>query len=311
MSKSGGNALDVDELLKQHGADVCRWWVASLNPDNDIKVDEAFFATAGEEYRKVRNTLRFLLSNLNDFDPTTDRRELTAEDVRTLDAWAMAELANLIGEVREAYERYQFRKLGPRLFTFCNDTLSQVYLAATKDRLYCDAIDSDRRRRTQTVMFDIADALIRLLAPIMPHTADEAWHALHGDAAASVHLATLPDSPAVVADPSLAKLMTDVRDELLRTLETQRQRLGVDNPLDLWVRVPGKVGGVDLAAYDPVDLADTLGVSRVTVGEVSEVEVVDASNQPRCERSWKRDGTVRERSDGGFLTDRDAAVVGM
>src|SRR5690606_19042866 len=137
MSKSLGNTLEVEDLLKNYGADACRWWVFSLNTDNDIKVDESFFKTAGEEYRKIRNTIRFLLSNLYDFDTNPaaqgDAHEFTAEDGNTIDGWALGELDRLIDGVTGCYERFQFRKAHELLFNFCNDTMSAVYLAATKD----------------------------------------------------------------------------------------------------------------------------------------------------------------------------------
>ncbi|MAE61964.1 MAG: isoleucine--tRNA ligase, partial [Planctomycetaceae bacterium] len=212
MSKSSGNALQVEDLLKEFGADVCRWWVATLNTDNDIKVDHDFFALAGEEYRKVRNTIRFLLSNLSDFDPDTDPYNFTDADAASVDAWALGALNDLITTVTSAYDAYQYRQATEALFNFCNDTLSATYLAAVKDRLYCDKPDSPRRRRTQTAMHHVADALIRLIAPVLVHTADEAWLSLNAtdlkDQSTCVHEQTFPASidvpvhnawPAVVA----------------------------------------------------------------------------------------------------------------
>ena len=309
MSKSLGNALEVDTLLKEHGADVCRWWVASLNTDNDIKVDPEFFRLAGEEYRKVRNTIRFLLSNLYDFDPKRDTHAFTDADDATLDAWALGELDRLITDTTAALGSFDFRSVREDVFNFCNDTLSAVYLAAVKDRLYCDRPDSPRRRRTQTALFRITDALVRLLAPILPHTADEAWHALHGADAASVHLQLLPGRVGAAVSPQWAEVMAQ-REGWLKALETARQSRGIDNPLDAGLHVPAGEG-VNAAALDPVDLADLCGVSRFAFGATGDVTVDDLRDQPRCERSWKRDGTVKPRSDGGMLSDRDAAALGV
>ncbi|MEO1237247.1 MAG: class I tRNA ligase family protein [Planctomycetota bacterium] len=315
MSKSGGNALKIEDLFKDYGADVCRWWVASLNPDNDIKVDPSFFRLAGEEYRKVRNTLRFLLSNLDGFDPQDDthRHRFTDADATSLDAWAMGELAAVVRTVRDAYAGYRFRPATEAIFNFCNDTLSSVYLAAVKDRLYCDAADSPRRRRTQTACYKIAAALCRLLAPILPHTADEAWRALpgdhHGDDAC-VHLETLPDPDhpgEVPVDARWPEVMRQ-RDAWLKALEDFRQSNGIDNPLDLGLVASNEP--IDLAGFSDEDLADVCGVSRFRQGGAS-LSVENLSVEPRCERSWKRDGTVAERSDGGMLSDRDAAALGL
>ncbi len=301
MSKSLGNTLDVEDLLKQYGADVCRWWVSSLNTDNDIKVDESYFKLAGEEYRKVRNTLRFLLSNLGDFDPATDAHAFTRDDAASIDAWALSELAALTTAVTEAYEGYAFRRAHEALFNFCNETMSAVYLAAVKDRLYCDKPDSPRRRRTQTAIRRVADALARLLAPVLPHTADEAWRALHGDDAC-VHLQTLPAPEPAPVDERWAGVI-EQRAACLKAVEVFRQEQGVENVLDLGLRGPAPAG------FDPVDLADLCGISRFAIGDA--LEVVDLRDEPRCERSWKRDGTVKQRANGSCLSDRDAEAVGL
>ncbi len=328
MSKSGGNALVVDDLMKDFGADVCRWWVASLNPENDIKADASFFKLAGEEYRKVRNTLRFLLSNLSDFDRETMTHHFTKADAASIDAWAMGELASLMRTVTGAYDGYRFRRATEALFDFCNDTMSAVYLAAVKDRLYCDAADSPRRRRTQTACYKIAAAVCRLLAPILPHTADEAWRALHDAPAPGsqgsgssnpncVHLERLPDPdhPEEIPVDKRWPLVMAARTRWMKRLEAYRQHFEVDNPLELGLQVyeyleQGGANAADLQGFDPIDLADLCGVSRVEVHD-EELNVLHLSAEPRCERSWKRDGTVKERSDGGMLSDRDAAAVGL
>ncbi len=298
MSKSLGNTIEVEDLLKDFGADVCRWWVSSLNTDNDIKADNDFFKVAGEEYRKVRNTIRFLLSNLSDYEPA-------AGDVEgnSIDAWALVQLNKLIERVRGDYELHRYACVHEELFRFCNETMSAVYLAATKDRLYCDAPGSPRRRRTQQVMHTITDALIRLVAPILPHTADEAWRVLHGENGC-VHVELFPDAQPVSTDVDWDEIMRQ-RDLWLKAIEDKRQQDDVDNPLDLGVRAAAP------AQLDPVDLADLCGVSRFELIDGDAIEVVDLRDEPRCERSWKRDGTVSQRSDGGMLSDRDAAAIGV
>ena len=315
MSKSGGNAINVEDLMKDYGADVCRWWVASLNYANDVKVDWEFFRLAGEEYRKVRNTIRFLLSNLSDYDDGTDRRQLTADDAASIDAWAWGEYAKLAAAVRDAYQAYSFRAANEAVFDFCNETLSAVYLAAAKDRLYCDAPSSDRRRRTQTVMHDIADGLIRLVAPILVHTADEAWLALKGldtKDEATVHAEPLPEVPASVAPAEWTTAMT-LRDRVMKAIEDARAQRGIDNPLDVGVTVmiPGETYG-QVSRFEP-EMADLCGVSRFRFVENGSetIEIDDLRGEPRCDRSWKRDGTVRQRADGGWLSDRDAAALGV
>jgi len=321
MSKSLGNTINVEDLMGQYGADVARWWVSTLAYENDIKVDMAFIETAGEAYRKIRNTLRFMLSTLDDFEPSPPGKDASCGegmcvDMKSLpptsvDAWVVGAFDRLSAEVRSAYERYDFKAVSSRVYDFCNDTLSATYLAAVKDRLYCDAPDSDRRRRTQSVIWDLADGLCRLLAPILPHTADEAWRALtraDGDEP-SVHLKEFAAPFGPSPDEGWATVMR-VRDEALQALEQVRAAKGVENPLDAGLTLPDPDGV--LSKFDPVDLADLLGVSRVTVdAKANKVEVHDLRDEPRCMRSWKRDGTVKQRSDGGMLTDRDAAAVGV
>jgi len=298
MSKSGGNALGVDELLKEYGADVCRWWVGSLAYDNDIKVDMSFFDVASESYRKVRNTLRFLLGNIGE-------ALNSPPSPKSIDGWVLGELAIMSNKVIDSFRGYEFRTAHQALYDFCNDTLSCVYLAGVKDRLYCDSEESDRRKQTTSTIRLVTDTLIRLLAPFLPHTADEAWRVLHGEEAGSVHEQTFT-TPEFVADPSWVDVMT-IRDQAMKALEVAKET-GIENPLDAGLVLPESLSGIDAN-----DLADLCGVSRVVCeGDVdSGVKVTDLREEPRCDRSWKRDSTVRQRSDGGMLSDRDAKAVGV
>ncbi|MEL7061499.1 MAG: isoleucine--tRNA ligase [Acidobacteriota bacterium] len=306
MSKSLGNTLEVEDLLADHGADVLRWWVSSLAFDKDIKVDRSFFELAGESYRKVRNTLRFLLANLS--DSPAEAGDPMAPTSTSLDAWILWRAAELRARVLEAYETYQYRQAHLLLFDFCNDELSAVYLDAVKDRLYCDPPDSTRRRAAQHTLRRLAELLAHLLAPFLPHTAEEAWRALHGPDVDSIHLGTFPEveAPAIDVEGWAAVMATG--EAIDKALEAAKER-GLENPLDVGVEV-ADTDGV-LARYAD-ELVDLYGVSRVRLlSEEAAPTVVDLRDQPRCERSWRRDPTVRERSDGGFLSDRDAAAVGL
>jgi len=295
MSKSGGNALAVDELLQTFGADVCRWWVGSLAYENDCKVDMSFFEIASESYRKVRNTFRFILGNVGEssgveIGPTT------------IDGWVLGELSKMETTVISRFNAFQFRSAHQALYDFCSGTLSATYCAGVKDRLYCDSLDSERRRRTAATMHIISDTLCRLIAPFIPHTADEAWRALHGEDASCVHLQEFACTE-FVADEGWNRVM-QVRDEALKALE-EAKAYGIDNPLDAGLILPEA-----LQAFDSCDLADLCGVSRVSF-EGEEVVVQDLREEPKCDRSWKRDSTVKLRSDGGMLSDRDAVAVGV
>jgi isoleucyl-tRNA synthetase len=313
LSKSSGDT--IEDLFNDFGVDVLRWWVSSLSYENDMKVDREFFELAGESYRKVRNTLRFMLSNLSDYRAAGEGPEVRGRD---LEAWVLGAYDALAAGVIGAYERFEFQVAHKLLYDFCNQTLSSVYLAAIKDRMYCDRADSPRRRRTQATLYRLTDGLSRLLAPVLCHTGDEAWLALVGadgkERERSVHMQTFIRSMGVAADPGWASVMR-AREAGLAALERAKAGpeaggLGVDNPLDAGAVLPDPDAA--LAGFDRADLADLLGVSRVDLDPAArEVRVIDLRDQPRCERSWKRDGTVRRRSDGGMLTDRDAAAIGV
>jgi isoleucyl-tRNA synthetase len=312
LSKSRPDAhrYEVDSLCGEFGMDVMRWWVSSLTYENDVKVDVELFALAGESYRKVRNTLRFMLSNLYDYTPGDFAEPAPA----TLDAWVLSEFEAMRARVVEAYERYEFRVAHEAMYNFCNDTLSAKYLAAIKDRQYCDRPDSARRRSSQAALWRMTDGLCRLLAPIMCHTADEAFRALRkvdpADSLACVHVELFPGARRVDVAEEWAHAMA-LRDTVHTELAKAKQTLGVENPLDAGVVVARGATG-SMGGLVTTDLADLLGVSRVTVdAEGAGVSVVDLRNEPRCARSWKRDGTVKTRSDGGLLSDRDAAALGL
>lgn len=314
MSKSIGNAIEVEDVLKQHGADVCRWWVSSLSYVNDIKVDWEFFKVASEEYRKVRNTIRFMLGNLHDFDPQAHARELGPDDAASVDAWARSQSAKFVQAVEEGYQAFQFKQVSEAIFNFCNDAMSAVYLAAVKDRLYCDRPDSPRRRRTQSVLYEIAHALIRAVAPILAHTAEEAWMALHGremDWEESVHFQLLPKATETRL-PEAWEAVMEFRRKALKALEEARGEKGIKNPLDAGIHATLPQETLESIEPYEAELADLCGVSRfeLQLGRELSIQVEDLRGEPRCERSWKRDATVKERSDGGLLSDRDAEVVG-
>jgi len=322
LSKSSGD--NVNDLFTKYGADVLRWWVCSLSYENDVKVDDEFFKLAGESYRKVRNTLRFMLSNLGDFTPSAgdgcaDGHCVSLSDYppTSLDAWVLGEYNRVARGVIDAYGRYDFRTVHGLLYDFCNETLSAVYLAAVKDRLYCDRADSARRRRTQTTLWDLTDGLCRLLAPVLCHTADEAYRALRGgrvDDSVCVHTAEFIEKFEVAVDARWSKVF-EVREQAMRAIEgftytDEQGKTRKHNTLDAELVLPD--ASAELSGFEAGDLCDLLGVSRVTLDDsAAGVRVVDLRDQPQCQRSWKRDGTVRERSDGGLLSDRDAEAIGL
>lgn len=305
MSKSIGNTIEVEDLLKQVGAEVCRWWVFGVPYEGDIKVDMSFFTTAGESYRKIRNTVRYLLSNLYDYTPSADEAaQLAKTDPNSIDGWALGEFCKLQEAVLASYRGANFRDAQVAIFDFCNATLSSEWFAATKDRLYCDRADGTRRRATQRAMNAVAEGLIRMLAPVLPHTADEAWRALKGADAKSVVFEQ--HVPITFAGATGWPAVFAARESAMKALEEAKSQ-GIENSLDAGLVIPDADGALKPFA---AELADLMGVSRVTLDPAAKlVSVTDLREEPRCERSRKRDGTVRERADGGLLSDRDAEAV--
>ncbi|MBL8763952.1 MAG: isoleucine--tRNA ligase [Phycisphaerae bacterium] len=323
LSKSRVDAAryEVDSLCAEFGMDVLRWWVASLAYENDVKADVELFGLAGESYRKVRNTLRFMLSNLYDFAGESAVDDLLERVKPTdIEAWVLNQLDALTEEVTNAClqaNSFDFQRAHRALYGFCSDTLSATYLAAVKDRLYCDRADSPRRRQTQAALYRLTDALCRLFAPFLPHTADEAFRELRrapaGDNTISVHLERVLPTRNRRAHPMWERAM-ELRSRCLVELDRAKKEMGLDNPLDAGIAV---VAGAEFiaAGFDWRDFADLVGVSRVEAKPGTDTAffaVLDLRHEPRCERSWKRDGTVKARvgAAGAMLSDRDAEAVG-
>lgn len=343
MSKSLGNAIEPREQLTKRGADILRLWVASQNYQDDVRCSESLIAQAEESYRKIRNTLRFCLGSIDDYDPATETTEPSAHSV---DLWMRMELHQLIQAVREAFDRYEFHRATRLMYEFCTVQASSVYMSAVKDRLYCEAPNSARRRATQGVLRDVVVALVKLLAPILPHTAEEAWeHIPHKptDWPASVHLTQLPEvdaevmrliediEPVAFDDGTAAgeelrtgpawvwERLMDIRGDALLKIEALRNA-GVKNPLDAEVifLVPDDKPGVRafLEQY-LAELEDLLGVgyARIEAGDAAEgrlvgIDVRDTREvYARCERSWKRRPDVGADGDYPDLSARDASVM--
>ena len=307
ISKSLGNAIDVETLLTEFGADVCRWWVSSVDFTNDIKVDLKYFAVARESYQKVRSTLWYLTANLFDFsaDVCVALGELAPTSA---DAYVLTLARKLHSQVLNAYEELNFQRANALLYDFCNETLSSFYLPVIRDRLYCDRADSVRRRCSQTALSQIVDVLTSLLAPILPHTSDEVFRARHKAKGVSVHLHSFSDFPIEVESDSGWPQILEFRAIVMRALHKARKR-GIDNHIDAGVVISNPT---PLLRRFDAELPYLFGVSRVEFSNGKNgIHIRDLRNKPRCERSRRRDGTVRQRKGGVWLSDRDAAALGV
>ncbi len=344
MSKSLGNTMDAIDQLSKRGADILRLWVASQNYQDDIRCGEALIAQAEDAYRKIRNTLRFCMGACSDFDPA-HHSEAPAE--HSIDLWMKLELHRLIRDVRAAYDRYEFHRATRMIYEFCTVQASSIYLSAVKDRLYCESPNAIRRRATQTVIHDMLVTLIKLLAPILPHTCDEAWDHIPFRQVAephNVHLASLPEFDEEVLEfaddlrpvnPDLAMFNSDelkvgpawIWDRLLELrsaglieLEALRNA-GVKNSLDaeaIFQVVAGKGKIKEFVETYLKELEDLLGVGYARIEEVDSlpndkvvaVTVADTREKyPRCARSWKRRPDVGSDAAYPDLSARDAVVM--
>ena len=174
-AEKAGKPIDAAHFYNKYGADIVRLWVSSVDWQNEVPFGEDLFKQVAEPYRRLRNTLRILLGNLDGFDPSKFQISNSKFQIPLLDRWILERLHEVVSECRKAYETYEFRKVFNALNNFCTHDLSAVYIDATKDRMYCDAANSPRRRASQAAMHEIFASISKLLAPILAYTADEAW----------------------------------------------------------------------------------------------------------------------------------------
>jgi isoleucyl-tRNA synthetase len=319
MSKSAGNVVAPQEVIKQYGAEILRLWVATQDYQDDLRISPAILVQLGETYRKLRNTARFLLSNLYDFDPATNRVQF--EKLPELDRWALMRLHNLITKVRRGYEEFDFRQISHELDYFCAVDMSAIYLDVLKDRLYTFRKDSPLRRGSQTVLFDALVALTKLIAPILSVTADEIWDSLPESQrdAPSVHLAAFPQ-----ADPRYKNAELEQRwDKLLKVrsavqaeLEIKRREKLIGAPLEAKVVLQADPEMHGFLRQYQQDLPGLFIVSQVALGKAPSlprdpgfaVEVLKADGK-KCVRCWNYRPAVGENAAHPELCDRCVEAV--
>ncbi|MEO5296418.1 isoleucine--tRNA ligase [Enterococcus cecorum] len=238
MSKSLGNTIVPETVIKQMGADILRLWVSSVDYESDVRVSMDILAQVSEVYRKIRNTMRFLLANTTDFDPKADR--VAYEDLRSVDKYMMVRLNQTIEQIRkEGYDKYNFLHIYRTVVNFLTVDLSSFYLDFAKDVVYIEAADNHERRCMQTVFYDIAVALTKLLTPIIPHTAEEIWSYLEEEEE-YVQLAEFPEVETFANQEELLdmwKAFMDFRDDVLKALEIARNEKLIGKSMEAKVTV--------------------------------------------------------------------------
>jgi isoleucyl-tRNA synthetase len=292
MSKSLGNGVDPVDIANRLGGEIVRLWVASVDFREDMAASENLMQRCADIYRKLRNTFRFLLGNLNGFDPARDR--VAEAELLPLDRYMLARTRELTEKIREWYTAFEFHRVYHAVNEFCIVDLSSFYLDVLKDRMYTFAPTSQARLSAQTVLWQITETLVRLVAPILSFTADEVWEYLPmvEGREASVHLAQFP-KPEEVFSKDPAKLLEEwkqifaVRDDALRVLEEARQAKRIGKGLEAELEIAANGPQLELLKRHADGLKEIVNVSKVTViqGPTPQVTALPASGH-KCARCW-------------------------
>src|SRR5262245_2916343 len=315
MSKSIGNTILPQDVIKQSGADILRLWIAMSDYREEIRVSKEILARVVEAYRKVRNTLRYLLANLYDFDPATDR--LALEQLEEVDQYILARYADVAEQILSSYEEYDYGTICQTLNAFATGDLSAFYADVSKDRLYTFAARSRERRSAQTAMYLMADGLTRLLAPILSFTADELWRYLPGHDGDSVHVSLFPTTEELRALHNQELLerwsrLTDLRERVVAQIEPLRKEKQIGSSLQ--AKVVLTAGDGDLA------FLEAYAAQLPMLFIVSEVELraSNGSSEPRsdtqveigratgvkCERCWRYVPAISDDPEWAGLCER-------
>ena len=317
MSKSKGTGVSPQVIIHKFGADVLRLWVSSTDYTEDAKFGPQILERVADAYRKVRNTLRFLLSNLSDFDAS--RNAVPAGQMREIDRWAMLRLQEVISEARDGYDNYEFTRVYRAVYGFCVTELSSFYLDVLKDRLYASAPGDLGRRSAQTAIYHIAETLILLMAPVLVFTCDEAWQELRKSNSGlpeSVHLALFPEVDVTWKDEGLKagwERLLALRDDVNKALEEARNDGTVAKPLEACVTISVKEQyTVATAMADDLGaMREALNVSAVVVRRDAAEDLISvtAAAGAKCPRCWLIKNDIGSNQQQPDLCARCAETV--
>jgi isoleucyl-tRNA synthetase len=322
QSKSLGNYVNAQEEVVKYGSDILRLWVASVNYQEDMRCNDEIIGRTQEAYRKIRNTLRYLLGNIDDFDPNV--QAIAYDRMFEIDKWAMQQLQKLIADVTKAYENFAFHRVFSLVYNFCTVEMSSIYMDVLKDRMYCDAADGLSRRSGQTAMHRILDCLVRMLAPILVHTAEEAWAVIKSSSEAkgrntqyeeSVHLAEMPKVDESIdwqsQEPKWQKIMA-FRDEVLRELETLRQekKIASNQEASVTICCDDEAAAV-LNEFGLEQFAALCIVSEVKLQKAAGEATIAAqkSSFKKCQRCWNYWPSVGSDIEYPDLCERCVSIV--
>jgi isoleucyl-tRNA synthetase len=308
ISKSGTYAKPTaaDHFVGRYGADLLRLWASSIDYTADVPFSEEMFTRLGDTYRRIRNTLRILLGNLYDFESGNQQ---TRKNLSLIDRWILERLDEVIRDCRAAYEAFEFHKVYHTLNQFCAVDLSSLYIDITKDRMYCDAANSPRRRATQRVMHEVLAALCRLLAPVLVFTAEEAWR--YSKSVGSVHLQEFPvtDGRGQEASDQVRELLR-LRGVIAQAIERARQEKLIGNTLEARVVLHSDSDVTNKISHE--ELEEFFIVSDLTIQQAKEASVsVTKTPYTKCARCWRHRSTVGASKAHPDLCDRCEGVVSV
>ena len=308
MSKSKGNTVDPAIVIKESGADILRLWVALVDYSDDQRIGKQILQTTVDAYRKLRNTIRYLLGALAGFDET---ERLPYDQMPPLEKFILHRLHELDGQVRAAYGEYRFQDVVRPVLEFCSNDLSALYFDVRKDSLYCDRPDSVRRRAVRTVMDEVFARLTAWLAPLTPFTMEEALTTRFPDGGSNC-ARVIPQTPDHWADAAEADRWASVQTVLEvvnEALEAARRDKVIGWALDAWPVVTGPAAA--FAAFADLEAAEvfrTSGAELVVGGDAVSVEV-KLADYPKCARSWRKVPDVGSDPEYPELSARDADAV--
>jgi isoleucyl-tRNA synthetase len=317
LSKSKGNYVELDKLIAQHGADILRLWVSSTDYRNEVSISDEIIKRNADAYRRIRNTARFLLANLFDFQP--EQHSVTSNEMVELDRWAIKRCQELQDEILTAYKQYQFHLIYQKIHNFCAVDMGSFYLDIIKDRQYTTPVNSAARRSCQTAMYYIIHALTRWLAPILSFTAEEIWHSIPGEHNESVFLEQwYTDWPAIDnVDMNYWENLKNIRDEVNKALETKRKEGVIGSPLaaditlfasDQIAKQLHKIGKelrfLFITSSAEVRLLTECPIEAIKSDAIELGILVEASTMAKCARCWHRCEDVGEDNQHPELCQR-------
>ncbi len=316
MSKSLGNGIDPQEVVDQYGADVLRLWVASSDYHVDIRISKEILKQLSEAYRKIRNTARYILGCINDFDP--DKDMVAIDELMPIDKWAVNKLNELITKVKAGYDTYEFHQVYHAIHNFCVVDMSNFYLDVLKDRLYTEKADSKTRRAAQTTIYIILDAMTRMIAPILAYTSDEIWKYMPHRADADAECVLFNQMPELINIALDADFISnwdkihELRDTVKKQLEVAVKDKMIKASLEASVTLTASKEEYDFIKSVEDELAAAFIVSEVIVEKSENDELTVTINKAqgeKCERCWCFSKTVGENSEHPTLCARCAAVI--